>query len=337
MLENPKKIWLTWETQRRNVELSLAFGALLGQFDYSALPALLRYSMSAAKTFGMILRERPRLVIVQCPSIVLLAYIFLLQLVFRFKIVIDAHNAAVEYLLQGASPVGRLVATLFRRADGVIVSNESLARKLDALEINRFVLPDAIPKFSSKTLSNPISSEVEVSKSRGILIVTLICSFAADEPIREFLSFVKSSSARFRIFCTGKVAMAGSLTELSSERIVFTDFLSNSDYDALLQSSDLLVDLTTREDCLVCGAFEALAAKKPILLSDTPALREAFGRTALFSKNDRESYRIVVESFISNRKPLSEQLGLGIDNFRTKWHQQFKKVNAQIDLLLSQV
>jgi len=58
-----------------------------------------------------------------------------------------------------------------------------------------------------------------------------------------------------------------------SDNLTLTAFIDDNAYVTLLYSCDLIVDLTTREDCLVCGAYESVSAEKPLLLSDTTALR----------------------------------------------------------------
>ena len=66
-----------------------------------------------------------------------------------------------------------------------------------------------------------------------------------------------------------------------------TRYLSEDDYVALLRDADVIVDLTTRENCLVCGAYEALALARPLVVSETAALRELLGNGALYTRNVR--------------------------------------------------
>jgi glycosyltransferase involved in cell wall biosynthesis len=329
--ENPKKVWLTWETQRRNVELSRAFGASLGQFDFSSLPRIKRYMKSAIDTFKFVKSEKPELVFVQCPSVVLLSYTSILRFFFRFKLVVDAHNAATDLVLAQPGALASIVAFQFRNAAAVIVSNSALADKLRNVGVNSVVLPDALPELSESDNNAIIISKVRESKLKKIGVITLICSFASDEPIAEFLAIAPLSNMNFKIFCTGRISKAGKLIELSGDRIEFTDFLSHSDYDNLLRESDLLVDLTTREDCLVCGAYEALAAEKPILLSDTKALRATFSDTALFAANDRESYKNAIDEFFSNKELIQSRMREGIAKFKKRWDDQFNQVNNQLN------
>ena len=44
-----------------------------------------------------------------------------------------------------------------------------------------------------------------------------------------------------------------------------------------MSGADAVVVLTTREDTLLSGAWEALALGRPLIVSDTKALRQTFG------------------------------------------------------------
>ncbi len=74
-------------------------------------------------------------------------------------------------------------------------------------------------------------------------------------------------------------------------------FVSEPDYVELLSSARVIVDLTTREDCLVCGAYEALALGRPLVVSDSRALRELLRDGAVFARNEPEDIaRAVAEA-----------------------------------------
>ena len=54
------------------------------------------------------------------------------------------------------------------------------------------------------------------------------------------------------------------------------------EYVSMLYSVDATIDLTNRENCLVCGAYESVAAGKPMILSKTQALMEYFNKGAVY-------------------------------------------------------
>ena len=55
-----------------------------------------------------------------------------------------------------------------------------------------------------------------------------------------------------------------------------------------MNSVDATIDLTTRENCLVCGAYESLAAGKPMILSKTRALMNYFSQAAVYVEHTAE-------------------------------------------------
>jgi glycosyltransferase involved in cell wall biosynthesis len=69
------------------------------------------------------------------------------------------------------------------------------------------------------------------------------------------------------------------------DNVVPMGYLPEEEYLRMMSSCDLILDLTTREDCLVCGAYEALGMGKPMLLSDTAVNREYFRKGVLYTDN----------------------------------------------------
>ena len=57
----------------------------------------------------------------------------------------------------------------------------------------------------------------------------------------------------------------------------FTGLLDEAEYWRLLQTADAVIDLTLMDNCLVCGAYEALAVRKPMFLSNNLSGMELFG------------------------------------------------------------
>ena len=58
--------------------------------------------------------------------------------------------------------------------------------------------------------------------------------------------------------------------------IKLTGYLPEPEYLSLLNACDLVLDLTTRDHCLVCGAYEAVSFNKPFVLSNNQATQGLF-------------------------------------------------------------
>jgi len=211
----------------------------------------------------------------------------------------------------------------FVLADMVIVSNEVLTTELRALRIKAMMLPDRLPILSSNAESSALLPAITESSRPWIV---LISTFARDEPIEEFLNGVAGAKVDFTLFVTGRISKAGFLLNHQGSNVVFTDFLSQDSYDWLLQQSEVIVDLTLRPDCLVCGAYEAMAARKPMILSDSPANRAMFKYGVVFCDNTVGGSRESIEQVIGDMDRLKLEIPLQIEFHRAIWEDGFQRI-----------
>jgi glycosyltransferase involved in cell wall biosynthesis len=163
----------------------------------------------------------------------------------------------------------------FKYADLCIVSNEGLIPDIRALSHNFYVLPDKIPQVPEFSLIEPVNDTC-----------VYVNSFAVDEPHQEVLAAARGLNRRARLFFTGKVPTSFNLLKELPANVYLTGFLPDNVYFKLLKSAGCILALTSEEDCLQCGAYEALALGVPMVLSDTLALRSYFGTAAVYVKNE---------------------------------------------------
>ena len=90
------------------------------------------------------------------------------------------------------------------------------------------------------------------------------------------------------------------------------------------------MDLTTRENCLVCGAYEAMAAKKPVVLSDTTALREYFHKGAVFSGNHSVALAKSITDTLSDIESLNQQVQIFSIELREHWSGLLREAELQL-------
>ncbi|MFQ5561167.1 MAG: glycosyltransferase [Nitrospinota bacterium] len=117
--------------------------------------------------------------------------------------------------------------------------------------------------------------------------VTFINSFADDEPLKELLDAARKLP-RVKFFVTGGLNDArakSSLVRQKPENVSFTGFLPNTRYFSLLKSSDAIIVLTTKDHTMQRGGYEAIYMRKPIIISGTGVLKEAFPKGAVFVDN----------------------------------------------------
>lgn len=196
---------------------------------------------------------------------------------FNIPVIVDAHNAGV-YPFNGTKRwANRLAVHLFRLATFTIVTNKALAEYVQSKGGRPVVLPDPIPEFKCP---------VKKKDLKGRFNVLFICSWASDEPYMEVIKAASLLDKTTYIYITGN--SKGKEKEFCGklqENVILIGYLSEEDYIEMLYSCDVVIDLTTRENCLVCGAYEAVAMEKPMIISDTEVLRRYFLMGAFYTNN----------------------------------------------------
>lgn len=291
-------VWITWEIQRRNRTLSRAIGAELIEIDLH-LPRLLRYPLSIWQTFRQIRSRCPKVVVCQSPSLVLASFLVLYRAFSKIQVVIDAHNSGI-FPAEGKSRLlNTYAAWTLRSADATIVSNRRLADYIAARGAIPVVTPDPIPDL-------PRPQRLEEQGRASILFV---CTWASDEPCEEI-----AHAARILledgvvIYATGRKDRADLRLRERPDNLILTGFLPEEEYVRLLFSVDAVLVLTTRDDCLTCGAYEAVAAEKPLILSDTTALRSFFRRGTRFCNNSAGSLAAAIRDTLANLRSLRQEM-----------------------------
>jgi glycosyltransferase involved in cell wall biosynthesis len=191
----------------------------------------------------------------------------------------------------------RLIRLLHRAADISLVSNDVLAGVVERHGGRPFVLPDPLPAFGSPVVH---------SETRSPYLVAFVCSFAPDEPYLEVVEAARLLSDVATIEVTGRCPSR--LPASAPENVRFTGYLPDAAYEELLRRADVVVDLTAMDDCLVCGAYEAVALEKPLVTSDTRALRHYFTRGTVFTRHDAASVAASIREAIERRQELSREM-----------------------------
>jgi len=305
-----RAIWITWEIQRRSRSLSRALDADLFEFDPQQ-HGFIRYPYCIWHTVTTLCRERPSLVYAQNPSIFLALLVIMCRPFLSYVAVIDAHNAGI-YPLDGRNMLLNFLARyVSRKSDLTIVSNHHLALVIENRGGKAFSLPDPIPDLPNM---------VPKISLKGAFSVLLICTWADDEPFMEAISAAQFlSDTDIHIYITGKPPK--SIRALTiPENITLTGFLREEQYVNLLWSVDLISDLTTREDCLVCGAYEAIAVKCPLILSDTRANRKYFPKGVEYCKNNSRDIANAIKRAQRAHQTLMSEITNFHNSFCLDWH-----------------
>ena len=310
-------VWIAWERHRRTMELCRYLGIEPVIFE-SSLPRIFKHPWFVVRSILTLINKRPRVLVVQNPSILLAWLMCLMKPIVGYYLVVDAHNGGIipDYAL------GKKVKFVYdfcqKRADVTIVTNRFLAQVVRANKGNPFVLPDRLPDVE------PNLNNYDV---KGDINILCVCTFELDEPYLEIFEAAKLLPSGIKIYVTGRYQKLNfAILDSCSDVIVFTGFLSDNDYWALMRRVDLVIDLTYREDCMVCGAYEAVSLAKPLILSSTIALREYFSKGAIFTDNKAQYIHAAIITSIGQLDKLKEESREMRDSLKEKWNEQGKKL-----------
>ena len=312
-------IWIDWDRHLRSRTLARRLGVELLEICVSG-NRIRRYLISVIRTTAAIRKTRPAVVIATNPSLVLALLALVLRSWYGFVLVSDAHYLGVR-ALRGHSLLQMLLDFYNSKADLVIVTNATHAKYVASQGGRTYICPDPLPDLATpahRTAAVPPKS------------VFLVCSFDEDEPYEAaFAAFSRLQERGFAPFVSGNYSRAR-IDPADFPRVHFLGFVPEEEYYSYLQSCAVIVDLTTLEDCLVCGAYEALAAGKPLVISRTRTLGAYFGSAAVLTDNTADAIVESVELAHSQRHDLAGKVTDWIVTNEVYMSEQISKLRAQL-------
>lgn len=256
--------------------------------DYSGLS---RYPRAIFQTIWVVLKERPKILFVQNPSMILAALACIIKRLSGIPVIVDRHTTFRLGKEKGGSLrvwfFMRLHYFTLRNADLTIVTNRYLADLVEEAHGKAAILPDKLPEFGRVT---PIPLECEKN-------IVLISSFGEDEPFANVIQTARRlKGSGICIHITGDVKKADpSIRNEQIDSIKFTGFIPDEMYPAYLRSADAVMVLTTADHCMLCGCYEAVSLERPLITSRTRVLQDYFSG-ALFVEDDSDQiYNAIVE------------------------------------------
>ncbi len=319
-----RALWLTWIHQLRNNDIAAALSVELCELIAPWRSRILRYLWCSYKTSIVLARRRPRFLFAQNPSLVLVILLLAYKPLFRYRLILDSHNAGL-FPLEGRYAFLQALSRYFqRRADLNIVSNERLAEHVAASRGKSFVLPDPIPTIPDLA---PLSL-------KGTKKILFICSFAADEPYREVFMAARHLIPHVHIYVSGDhTRVPLTIRQTVPPNVSFTGYVSDAEYVRYLRSVNAVLVLTEREDCLVRGAYEAVAAEKPMILSDHEVLRSFFGQHIVYTQNNAEQICKNILLALSKEDELRTHIGDLGERLRRQWAPKIEQLRQVLNEL----
>jgi len=225
---------------------------------------LLKYLSQTWKTLRILFRHKPKTVIVMTPPVIACIGVWLYAKLTRTQYAIDAHSGAFtdkrwtwSFFLHGFFSRHALVTLITSNYLGDIIRRRG----------GGTMIVGDVPVCFAKP------GEIAL---KGRLNMTFVSTFTFDEPIQQFLDAARQITD-IHFYVTGRLKDASpNIVASAPSNVTFTDFLSDSDYVALLLGSDAVICLTTEDHTMQRGAYEAVYLRRPVITSTFPILREAF-------------------------------------------------------------
>lgn len=316
MKTNDQWSFIVWsKVGRRSQALAAKLGGTLHRIYYfrheKPLLAPIKYTLQGVQTGFLLLRKRPRIVFVQSPPFVCCLIVYLYCRLFDNRYVIDYHSAAFLPLWNWAGPVQKFLA---RRAITNIVTNSHWSEKINDWKAPVFILEDPLMNYSEKEKTFIVKPGFSLA---------VISSFSPDEPLEEVLK-AASQLPDIHFYITGDTSnKPADFFEHLPENVIFTGFLPDSDYFALLSAVQAVMVLTTRDYTLQGGGFEALSLSKPLITSDWPYLRRLFPKGTLYVANNSDSIRDGVAAMQIKRDILKKEIETLKYEKQRDWNSRF--------------
>ena len=245
----------------------------LGWLGSHPLTVAFKYAGQALRTWGILLRERPRAVFVMAPPVFAVVTVWLYAVVRRIPFVLDAHTAAFAHPRWARWQW--LQRALSKRAATTIVTNEHLAAFVRGAGGRAILVPDVPVRFST---IQPLERTTE-------FLVAVVCSFNYDEPVAEMLAAARAlPDVQFRVTGNPRHLSAELKRDLPGN-VRLTGIWPDAAYGGLLTSADVVMTLTTRDHTMLRAAYEAIYQGTPVIVSDWPLLRTAFDDGAIHVDN----------------------------------------------------
>jgi glycosyltransferase involved in cell wall biosynthesis len=232
----------------------------------------LKYLGQTLRTWWILLRDKPDAVFVMSPPVVAGLAVFPYCAIRRIPFVVDAHTGA--FLNPRWRRFQWLQHWLCRRAATTIVTNTFLQRLLADHGGDATILPDVPVVYPD----GPHTIEVS-----GFSVV-VVCSFVYDEPVGIIIDAIRALPA-IRFLLTGEHTNVPELQGELPPNLTLTGFLSARDYGQLLRAANVVMAFTTARHTMLRAAYEAIYQGTPVILTDSPLLRDEFPRGAEFVDN----------------------------------------------------
>lgn len=281
--------------------------------------APLKYAPQFIDTLRRLHRLRPEVVFVMNPPVFAVAAVAAYAARTGARYVIDCHSGAFESRKwRWSLPLQR---SFGRRAAGVIVTNPVHENLVKAWPGRALIVADPPPV----DFPPPVAGGADERT-----FVFVIATYGPDEAIPEVVEAARAlPHVRFRI--SGNIARAPrSVLERCPPNVQLTGFVPLETFWQHVRSASAILTLTRQENTILRGGWEAMFAGRPLITSDTAALRGYFARGARFVDTSVAGIRAGIEDVIAHQAKFQQ----GMEDLRREKRLTWNQQRAQLEALL---
>lgn len=322
--ESPPVAVVAWSSVAgRSAELARALGGESRcYYDLRILRRWLvplRYLLSGLRTSAFLAARRPPVVIVTNPPAVAGLVAWAYTSLSGGRLILDSHQDVFDPVSRHGR-MRRLNRWLARRAAATLVANDELAERVRGWGGEAEVLHEAPPLWS-------VPRAASIGARPRVLFV---CVFAGDEPVDAVLE-AAARLPKVDLAVTGDLRRCPpGVRESAPANVTFTGFLTGAAYPAALADADVVLVLTTNEEISVPrSAYEAIWARRPLVVSDTPAFRELFP-AAVHVANDADGIAGGLRRAVASHDALRESAETAHAVQSARWEEQARRLRRLV-------
>lgn len=321
-------VHVTWQRHGgRAEEMSHALGGRALHVHPKVLGArrwvLLRYLASCLLTLAGLLRHRPRSVAVTNPPVVPGLVVAAYGALTRTPYLLDSHTSS--FGVKGNAMARRSLGVhrwLARRSAAVMVTTRSWVEEVERWGARGIVVHEAPPAWT-------VAQRPPAHDRPRVLFVGI---FSEDEPVEEVV-------AAARELPDVDVAITGPLDRCPPElrasaptTVSFVGFLGPEDYRRQLEESDVVLALTTEPTSVMRAAYEGVYARRAVVVSDWPNLREVFPLARHAANRGPDLAAAVRAALAEDPAQRSERAGRARELQLERWQQQVTAMRTALGL-----
>jgi len=316
MSRRSELVFLAWSRNRgRSAEIAAALGGdAVCVFPHrlgGRRLFLLRYLYSVAVTVRELARRRPKSLIATNPPVIpgLLAWMY--AKVARAPFALDSHPTSFGAKNHVTSK--RLLAAhrwLARRAAAVLVTTSDWADVVASWGARGLIVHEAPPPWTVPSL---------VGDSRGRVLFVGV--FGGDEPVD---CVVQAAALRpdLDVWITGDLRRCPPrLRSTTPSNVTFVGYLAGSEYRQAVAAADVIVALTTEPTSIVRAGYEAVYARRPLVITDWPQGKEVFP-CAVATANDPQALATAIDVALTKAQRDHGRLENARVQQLSRWEQQ---------------